>query len=249
MELELIVGASTEEQNQFCRDMATRQAKLEELRSTGVNKIESLKNENFKVRKNKELSKEEKDGIIEANKTLIEEARQDSLSHKEEISTLEKESIAITKTFYKKVTPVAKAEWKSKKDDLKKMHKEAVEKINSEHEARLKEIEASKPTDKNDKDAELAYNNKMKIETSNYKQLAFEEKTAYKNAIQKIKNESHTHFLQEYNLLGSLRNGKHSIEETLQAKLEDYVYRFELKDFFIKNGLYLTLLLFMIVCV
>lgn len=60
MELELIVGASTEEQNQFCRDMATRQAKLEELRSTGVNKIESLKNENFKVRKNKELSKEEK---------------------------------------------------------------------------------------------------------------------------------------------------------------------------------------------
>lgn len=249
MELELIVGASTEEQNQFCRDMATRQAKLEELRSTGVNKIESLKNENFKVRKNKELSKEEKDGIIEANKTLIEEARQDSLSHKEEISTLEKESIAITKTFYKKVTPVAKAEWKSKKDDLKKMHKEAVAKINSEHEARLKEIEASKPTDKNDKDAELAYNNKMKIETSNYKQLAFEEKTAYKNAIQKIKNESHTHFLQEYNLLGSLRNGKHSIEEILQAKLEDYVYRFELKDFFIKNGLYLTLLLFMIVCV
>ena len=90
MELELIVGASTEEQNQFCRDMATRQAKLEELRSTGVNKIESLKNENFKVRKNKELSKEEKDGIIEANKTLIEEARQDSLSHKEEISTLER---------------------------------------------------------------------------------------------------------------------------------------------------------------
>lgn len=79
---------------------------------------------------------------------MIEEARQDSLSHKEEISTLEKESIAITKTFYKKVTPVAKAEWKSKKDDLKKMHKEAVAKINSEHEARLKEIEASKPTDK-----------------------------------------------------------------------------------------------------
>ena len=92
MELELIVGASTEEQNQFCRDMATRQAKLEELRSTGVNKIESLKNENFKVKKNKELSKEEKDGIIEANKTLIEEARQDSLNHKEEISTLEKEA-------------------------------------------------------------------------------------------------------------------------------------------------------------
>lgn len=28
------------------------------------------------------------------------------------------------------------------------MHKEAVAKINSEHEARLKEIEASKPTDK-----------------------------------------------------------------------------------------------------
>lgn len=60
MELELIVGASTEEQNQFCRDMATRQAKLEELRSTGVNKIESLKNENFKVKRIKSCLKKKK---------------------------------------------------------------------------------------------------------------------------------------------------------------------------------------------
>lgn len=120
MELELIVGASTEEQNQFCRDMATRQAKLEELRSTGVNKIESLKNENFKVRKNKELSKEEKDGIIEANKTLIEEARQDSLSHKEEISTLEKNLLLLQKHSIRKSLLLQKLNGRARKTILRK---------------------------------------------------------------------------------------------------------------------------------
>lgn len=249
MEQELIVGASASEQAQFYSDISNYQAKLEGLRLEGVNKITALKNEIYKVKKNKDLTKEQKAEIIAKDKVLIGEAREVVAKNRDEIATIQQEAVNLTKEFYGEKTPVAKQGWAESRSKLKADHAAKITEIESNHKTKLAEIQARKPADNTDKEAVLAYNNDVKTENASYKQAIFEETTAYKSGLQKIKNAGHTHFLQEYHLLASLRNGKNTIVEQLQAKAEDYVYQFEPKDWFIKNGLYLTLLVFMLVCI
>lgn len=249
MNQEMIVGASSIDQSRFYSDIENFQNKLDALRADGTNKITALKAEIDKIKKQKNLSKEEKETLIKKDRELIEEAKRVKEGNKDEIHTLQTEAVTFTKDFYGQVNPIAKGIWKDQITQIKTDNKAKMTEIEGNYKTELTALKAKKPADKNDRAANLAYENELKTLTSNYKQVRFEETTSYRNALQKIKNEKHAQFLQEYHMLGALRNGKNTPIENLENKAENYIYQFEIKDWLIKNGLYLVLLLFMLVCI
>lgn len=249
MNQEMIIGASSIDQSKFYSDIENFQKKLDDLRSEGTNKAIALKAEIDKVKKQKDLSKEEKEVLIKKDRELLEQAKRVKEETKEEVRTLQTEAVTFTKDFYGQVNPIAKGIWKDEIAKIKADNKAKMAEIEATYKQNKEALEAKKPADKSNKEAMVEYENESKTIASNYKQARFEEITSYKAALQKVKNQKHAQFLQEYHTLGALRNGKNTIVENIENKAENYAYQFDLKNWLIKNGLYLTLFLFMIVCI
>lgn len=247
MENERIAGAAIDTQQDFYKKISLLQGELENLRADGVDKINYLKNENLKVKRNRNLSNSQKSTLIKQNTLLISKARKVAVANKEKEIALQTKAVQLTKAFYKKVTPVAKKAWSEEIVAIKKKHAEKVKEIEAQNKAKLSEIQKRMPKNNNNAAEVLAYKNDLKTERSWYKQVTFEEKTSYQNSLQKVKNEKHSHFLQEFHLLNSLRNGRNSFEEIVESKIENYGYEFNLANFLIKNGLYILLFVFAVI--
>lgn len=247
MEKQNIAGASEASTLEFFKTISSYQSELDDLRADGVHKINSLKNEIRKIKNNHELSNQEKQKMIAADQKQIQIAMGVAKKNQQSIAVREQKAVKYVKSFYEKSNVVANLAWKKQIESIKKSHAAKVNEINKQNQAQMTRINGLRPKNNNDKNALLAYQNALKTQQSIYRQQIFEEKTSYGNAIQKIKNEKHANFLQEYHLLGSLRNDRNTIGEELQSKFENYAYQFNIKDFLIKNGLYIVLLVFMII--
>lgn len=250
MENETIHGAELSKQASFYQSINDYQNKLDSLRAEGVTKIKALKNEIRKAKLNKELSKEDRDNIIAKDKEGIEKAKEVVSANAEEIGRLQEEAVNLTKSFYSELKPSNTEAWNQRKQATNEKHDSILGELKAKHEAKLAELNEKKATiNPEDKDALLAHNNEVKLLNSNYKQAVFEENNRYRELIQEIKNEKHAHFLQEHHLLASLRDGKNTIFETIEAKWENYGYLFNWKDFLTKNGLYIIIVLFLLICI
>ncbi len=247
--IKVIAGASEQESSAFLNSIAGYDSQLSNLRADGVTKIENLNVEILKIKRNKNYSKEDKESLIAKDKEQIKAASEVVKANKAQVAEIQGEAVRVTKEFYKKAAPAAKEDWANRIAKIKEEHANKVAEIVAQNQKAMAEIEAIKPADNNDEAAVTLYENKLKTQKSFFNQARFEENTQYKAKLQVIKNEKHAHFLQQYHLLASIRNGRNTPVELVEAKVENYLYQFDPKNFFIKNGLYLVLLLFMIICV
>ena len=65
----------------------------------------------------------------------------------------------------------------------------------------------------------------------------------YGAELQQIKDRQHEAFAYEYHLIDMLRMGKFTFAEKQAQKRENYLYTFNTRNFFLKNGLYIVILL------
>ena len=65
----------------------------------------------------------------------------------------------------------------------------------------------------------------------------------YTTELQQIKDRQHEAFAYEYHLIDMLRMGKFTFAEKQAQKRENYLYTFNTRNFFLKNGLYIVILL------
>ena len=208
------------------------QKKIDALRIDGSDKVNDLKNQIAIAKENKNLSKIQRDKIIENSKKELESAKKVETANKEEIKKLVAEAEDYLAKHYKKdyydvvnnSCKVAKAEENSRYEKVKAD-------LKSEHQKKIASL----------KDAE-----DIKAEKYVFKNKLFDAQMAHESKIQEIKDRRHDAFMHKYHLIDLLRTSKFTFLQQREQKLENYRYSFNLSQFLYKNGLYIVIILIFI---
>ena len=208
------------------------QKKIDALRVDGSDKVNDLKNQIAIAKENKNLSKIQRDTIIENSKKELESAKRVEAANKEEIKKLIAEAEDYLAKHYKKdYYDVVNNSCKAAKAEENSRYEKVKADLKSEHQKKIASL----------KDAE-----DIKAEKYVFKNKLFDAQMAHESKIQEIKDRRHDAFMHKYHLIDLLRTSKFTFLQQREQKLENYRYSFNLSQFLYKNGLYIVIILIFI---
>ena len=208
------------------------QKKIDALRVDGSDKVNDLKNQIAIAKENKNLSKIQRDKIIENSKKELESAKKVEAANKEEIKKLVAEAEDYLAKHYKKdYYDVVNNSCKAAKAEENSRYEKVKADLKSEHQKKIASL----------KDAE-----DIKAEKYVFKNKLFDAQMAHESKIQEIKDRRHDAFMHKYHLIDLLRTSKFTFLQQREQKLENYRYSFNLSQFLYKNGLYIVIILIFI---
>ena len=212
------------------------QKKIDALRVDGSDKVNDLKNQIAIAKENKNLSKAQKDKIIENSKKELENAKKVEADNKEEIKKLIAEAEDYLAKHYKKdYYDVVNNSCKAAKAEENSRYEKVKADLKSEHQKKIASL----------KDAE-----EIKAEKYVLKNKLFDAQMAHESRMQEIKDRRHEAFMHKYHLIDLLRTSKFTFLQQREQKLENYRYSFNLSQFLYKNGLYIVIILiFIALCI
>lgn len=211
------------------------QEKVDALRLDGTSKVISLNSHIDVIKNDPHMSKSEKDEIIARDKKELDEALKIETKNKPEVDKLVKDAEDYLSKNYDSYFNQVKSECSAKKVDSKKKYEQHVAELKKNHESTISKLSNSQEI----KDEKYVFKNKL-----------FDAKLEYQMELQSIKDEQHEAFTYKYHLLDLLRMSKFSFMEKRAQSWENYKYTFNTKDFFLKNGLYIVIILiFIMLCI
>ena len=212
------------------------QKKIDALRVDGSDKVNDLKNQIAIAKENKNLSKAQRDKIIENSKKELENAKKVETDNKEEIKKLIAEAEDYLAKHYKKdYYDVVNNSCKAAKAEENSRYEKVKADLKSEHQKKIASL----------KDAE-----EIKAEKYVLKNKLFDAQMAHESRMQEIKDRRHEAFMHKYHLIDLLRTSKFTFPQQRAQKLENYRYSFNLSQFLYKNGLYIVIILiFIALCI
>ena len=212
------------------------QKKIDALRVDGSDKVNDLKNQIAIAKENKNLSKAQRDKIIENSKKELENAKKVEADNKEEIKKLIAEAEDYLAKHYKKdYYDVVNNSCKAAKAEENSRYEKVKADLKSEHQKKIASL----------KDAEEI---KAEKDLLNTKMSAAQ--MAHESSRQEIKDTSQEAFMHKYHLIDLLRTSKFTFPQQRAQKLENYRYSFNLSQFLYKNGLYIVIILiFIALCI
>ena len=212
------------------------QKKIDALRVDGSDKVNDLKNQIAIAKENKNLSKAQRDKIIENSKKELENAKKVEANNKEEIKKLIAEAEDYLAKHYKKdYYDVVNNSCKAAKAEENSRYEKVKANLKSEHQKKIASL----------KDAE-----EIKAEKYVLKNKLFDAQMAHESRMQEIKDRRHEAFMHKYHLIDLLRTSKFTFPQQRAQKLENYRYSFNLSQFLYKNGLYIVIILiFIALCI
>ena len=212
------------------------QKKIDALRVDGSDKVNDLKNQIAIAKENKNLSKAQRDKIIENSKKELENAKKIEANNKEEIKKLIAEAEDYLAKHYKKdYYDVVNNSCKAAKAEENSRYEKVKADLKSEHQKKIASL----------KDAE-----EIKAEKYVLKNKLFDAQMAHESRMQEIKDRRHEAFMHKYHLIDLLRTSKFTFPQQRAQKLENYRYSFNLSQFLYKNGLYIVIILiFIALCI
>ena len=212
------------------------QKKIDALRVDGSDKVNDLKNQIAIAKENKNLSKAQRDKIIENSKKELENAKKIEADNKEEIKKLIAEAEDYLAKHYKKdYYDVVNNSCKAAKAEENSRYEKVKADLKSEHQKKIASL----------KDAE-----EIKAEKYVLKNKLFDAQMAHESKIQEIKDRRHDAYMHKYHLIDLLRTSKFTFPQQRAQKLENYRYSFNLSQFLYKNGLYIVIILiFIALCI
>ncbi|UTC72974.1 galactoside ABC transporter permease [Treponema sp. OMZ 791] len=218
---------------------------LHELRKDGVDKIASLKNHIYALKKNRLIDDSVKDSYIEEYKKEIEEAKKIALENKASEKKLAAEAVAYSnKLFNDNIKDFIKSE-NQKQEQYKAEYENQAASIMQENELAKKEAYDGFAETKDS--GEL--NRKLNVLKFQLKSSLAEAKNKYRDALAASKEAKNQAYIDHVQKNISLRNGRTNFKENMILNFKDYVYKFKLSSFLLSNGLYLAILVFFIVCI
>ncbi|MFR3982879.1 ABC transporter permease subunit [Gallintestinimicrobium sp.] len=212
------------------------QKKIDALRVDGSDKVNDLKNQIAIAKENKNLSKAQRDKIIENSKKELENAKKVEADNKEEIKKLIAEAEDYLAKHYKKdYYDVVNNSCKAAKAEENSRYEKVKADLKSEHQKKIASL----------KDAE-----EIRAEKYVLKNKLFDAQMAHESRMQEIKDRRHEAFMHKYHLIDLLRTSKFTFPQQRAQKLENYRYSFNLSQFLYKNGLYIVIILiFIALCI
>ncbi len=218
---------------------------LHELRKDGVDKIASLKNHIYALKKNRLIDDSVKASYIEEYKKEIEEAKKIALENKDAEKKLAAEAVAYSnKLFNDNIKDFIKSE-NQKQEQYKIDYENQKISILQENEAAKKEAYDEFAETKDS--AEL--NRKLNVLKFQLNSSFAEAKNKYRDAVAASKEAKNQAYIDHVQKNISLRNGRTNLKENMVLNFKDYIYKFKLSSFLLSNGLYLAILVFFIVCI
>ncbi|PNV59757.1 galactoside ABC transporter permease [Clostridium sp. chh4-2] len=208
------------------------QKKIDVLRVDGSNKVVALQNNIDAAKRDRSLTKEEREDRIAKNKAELEKAKAVEAKNKDEISKLISDAEGyLAAHFNKDYYQPLKESCDQEKILAKEKNKQKVAELEKAHQENL-----SKLTDHQEiKDEKYVHKNRL-----------FDAKMELEKELQQIKDRRHAAFAWKYHLIDMLRMSKFTFMETRAQKWETYKYTFNRRAFLLQNGLYIAIILIFI---
>lgn len=212
------------------------QAEIDELREEGTNKVLEYSEEIEALKRDKIYTKGEKEARLSELNSKLQKAKEIEAKNKQPIN----EKIAVAEKYLK---DHYQTDYYNK---VVESNKYEVQKAKADYDKKLKELE------KEHKDILSGLSDKEEIKEENfiYKNRLFDAKLEYTKNMQEAKDRKHDAFTFEYHLIDLLKMSNFSFAEKQAQKIENYKYSFNTRDFLLKNGLYIAIILvFIFLCI
>lgn len=212
------------------------QAEIDELREEGTNEVLEYSEEIEVLKRDKIYTKSEKEARISELNGKLQKAKEIEAKNKQPIN----DKIAVAEKYLK---DHYQTDYYNK---VVESNKYEVQKAKADYDKKLKELE------KEHKDILLGLSDKEEIKEENfiYKNRLFDAKLEYTKNMQEAKDRKHDAFTFEYHLIDLLKMSNFSFAEKQAQKIENYKYSFNTRDFLLKNGLYIAIILvFIFLCI
>lgn len=212
------------------------QAEIDELREEGTNKVLEYSEEIEVLKRDKIYTKSEKEARISELNGKLQKAKEIETKNKQPIN----DKIAVAEKYLK---DHYQTDYYNK---VVESNKYEVQKAKADYDKKLKELE------KEHKDILSGLSDKEEIKEENfiYKNRLFDAKLEYTKNMQEAKDRKHDAFTFEYHLIDLLKMSNFSFAEKQAQKFENYKYSFNTRDFLLKNGLYIAIILvFIFLCI
>lgn len=208
------------------------QKKIDSLRVDGTDKVVSYQNIIDGVKRDRTITKEEKDARLAKNQAELNKAKAVEAKNKGEVDKLIADAEAYLKAHYDNeyYQPI-KASCDREKIQVKENHQVRLAQLEKEHKENL-----SKITDQQE----------IKEENYVYKNRLSNAKIGLEKELQAVKDRRHDAFNHKYHLLDLLRMSKFTFIENRAQKWENYKYTFNRRAFLLQNGLYIAIILIFI---
>ena len=212
------------------------QKEIDGLRADGTEKVVALQNKIDGLKRDRSISKSEKESEIAKYKTELEKAKVVEAKNKDQISKLIADAEGylnahFDKEYYQPVLASCQVEKVAAKERYQK---------------RLKELEA----EHKDILSKLTDHQEIKDENYVYKNRLSNAKIELEKDLQQIKDRRHAAYNHKFHLIDLLRLSKFTFLESRAQKWENYKYTFNRRAFFLQNGLYIAIIIiFIALCI
>ena len=211
------------------------QAQIDELRTDGTEKAVNIQNELDNLKRDRIYTAQEKTERETKLKAELAAAKAVEEKNKGQINKLIADAEAYLKAHYDSdYYQAVVASCKQEKVQAQQKYQAAVEQLKKEHETAL---------------SKLSNQQEIKDEKYVHKNRLFDAKMQLDKDCQAIKDRRHAAFDYKYHLIDMLRLSKFTVGESLAQKWENYKYTFNRRDFLLRNGLYIAIvIIFIILC-
>ena len=211
------------------------QKEIDELRKDGTAKVIMYQSRIENVKRDKTLSKGEKDSEIASCQKELEQAKAVEAQNKDQIAKLIGKAENYLKNNFDKYYNAVKASCIAEKEQALQEHQQKLAKIEKEHKETLAKTSAQA---------------EVKEENYVYKNRVSNEKIELEKEYQRIKDRKHDAYSYKYHLIDLLRLSKFTFAENQAQKWENYKYTFNRRTFLLQNGLYIAIILiFVALCI
>ena len=212
------------------------QKEIDELREHGTAEVIEYQNLIESVKRDKTLSKGEKEYEIKEFEAKLNQAKAVEAQNKDKVAKLIADAEGYLKESFEKLY------YNAVKESCEAEKAKALE----DHKQRLAQLE------KEHKEALAGMSDQVEIKEENYvhKNRISNEKLELEKEKQRIKDRKHDALTYKYHLIDLLRLSDFTFAEEMAQKWENYKYTFNRRTFLLQNGLYIAIILiFIALCV
>ena len=212
------------------------QEQIDGLRKDGTDQVVALQNTIDGVKRDRSLSKGEKENRLVELRRQLEKAKAVEAKNKDEVSKLISQGVSyLNDHFDKEYFQPVKESCAQEKIKAKEKYNRKIAELAKEHQEIVSKLSAHQ---------------EIKDENYVYKNRRFDAKMELEKDYQTIKDRRHGAFNHRYHLIDMLRMSKFTFMESRAQKWENYKYTFNRRQFLLRNGLYIAIILvFIMLCI
>ena len=211
------------------------QAKIDALRKDGTDQVVEIQSSMDSLKRDRIYTQQEKEAKLAQYKAELEKAKAVESQNKAEVDKLIAEAESYLNSHFGEYYQAVVESGKAEKVQAQEKYQAAVAQLNKEHQETL---------------AKLSDQQEIKDEKYVHKNRLFDAKMNLNKDLQEIKDRQHAAFDHKYHLIDMLRMSKFTFGESMAQRWENYKYTFNRRDFLLRNGLYIAIIvIFIALCI